>query len=295
MLLSLAEIMRGDLYAGTSLCREARLPVQHPQFCPLAGLILHLVPFFSGLEPVEPAIVGEILAHEKVLEESAEVGVVWAVLEAQRLAVVEVRREDGGAALAELLNRGLLLALLYLCVLLLLRTSLGALPRQITLEEVDQEVAHGLQVVSPALLEANVRVHGHVPGGASEVLPFAERYMLLGLRVAKPLGQPKVNEEDGVCRVVRAGTTTNEEVLWLNVAVDVAVGMQVLDPVEDLVRHHQDGPDAELPSTSCKQIFERGPEQVHDHDVVALLHAAVAHGGDAVLPVQLLQEPGLVR
>mmetsp|Transcript_8773 Transcript_8773/g.24362 ORF Transcript_8773/g.24362 Transcript_8773/m.24362 type:complete len:239 (+) Transcript_8773:190-906(+) len=59
----------------------------------------------NGLRPIEEAIVEETLPHEEVLEETAEVGIVRAVLKAQRSAIVEVRGEDRRVALAEGLHR----------------------------------------------------------------------------------------------------------------------------------------------------------------------------------------------
>ena len=68
---------------------------------------------------------------EQISDELAQVRVVGLLLEAERAAVVQVGRELGGLALAELLHRGRQLLLADLLVLLGLGLGLQPLPRQL--------------------------------------------------------------------------------------------------------------------------------------------------------------------
>ena len=78
---------------------------------------------------------------KEISEELAQVGVVWFVIKAQAAAVVEVGGEVNGKALAEDLDgRGHLL-LTDLLILLLLGSSLEALPWQRAPQEVQQHIA----------------------------------------------------------------------------------------------------------------------------------------------------------
>mmetsp|Transcript_66791 Transcript_66791/g.173749 ORF Transcript_66791/g.173749 Transcript_66791/m.173749 type:complete len:208 (-) Transcript_66791:54-677(-) len=193
--------------------------------------------------PIKHEIVLIALAEEQVFEKAAQVGVVGAVLEAQAAAVVEVRHELGGKVFAQDLDRCRHLLLHDLLVLLLLGVGLKALPWQAAAVEVHQHVPHRLQVVTPALLDAEVRVHARVPGSACQVLALAVRDMLLGLGVPVLFGKPEIDDVHLVCLLAQA----DEEVVGLDVAMDEVLGVDVLHAVDHLVREHQDRLQAELP------------------------------------------------
>jgi len=128
------------------------------------------------------------------------------------------RERRTGKALGELLDRRRLLLLADLLVLLLVGGRLEALPREAAAQEVHEDVPERLEVVSPALLAAEVRVDRHVPRRAREALALAVRDVLLGLGVAVLLGHAKV---DDVHRVgVLGARAADQEVVGLDVAVD---------------------------------------------------------------------------
>ena len=66
----------------------------------------------------------------------------------------------------ELFNWGRLLLLSNLLVLLLVRRRFETLPWQAPTEEVHEDMAQRLQVISTRLLASQVRVDRHVPGSA---------------------------------------------------------------------------------------------------------------------------------
>lgn len=84
--------------------------------------------------------------------------------------------------LAQLVDRRCDLRLCYFLVLVLLVVSLQSLPWQAPLQKVHQHVTDRLQVVSSALLDAQVRVHASVPCCPSQALPLPVRnvQVLLG-------------------------------------------------------------------------------------------------------------------
>ena len=67
---------------------------------------------------------------------------------------------------AQLLNRCALLFLADLLVLLLVRRGSQTLPRQSSAEEVHEDMAQRLQVVTSRLLAAQVGVDRHIPSSA---------------------------------------------------------------------------------------------------------------------------------
>mmetsp|Transcript_21806 Transcript_21806/g.51231 ORF Transcript_21806/g.51231 Transcript_21806/m.51231 type:complete len:247 (-) Transcript_21806:8-748(-) len=146
-----------------------------------------------------------------------------------------------------------------------------ALPGQPSEEKVKQHVAHGLEVVAPALLRAQVCVDRGVASGAREALVGLVVDVLLCLRVAIQLGQSVVDEVDEV----RVAAPANEEVLRLDVPVHVVPAVHKLEPGEHLLCYHRDCLEAESPIAHAKEILQRWTKEVHHHDVAVTLHIVV--------------------
>ena len=68
------------------------------------------------------------------------------------------------------------------------------MPRQGTAQEVEQHVSQGLDVIPPALLDAQVGVDAGVPGCARQVLVLAVGDVYVGLGVSELLSQAKVDD-----------------------------------------------------------------------------------------------------
>ncbi|KAH8620966.1 hypothetical protein ERJ75_000007400 [Trypanosoma vivax] len=104
-----------------------------------------------------------------------------------------MRQTPLGTPCRGLYRRGLLL-LRYAGILVLLRVRLQALPRQRPTEEVHEDVANGLKVVSAALLNPDVCVDGAVARCPREALALPVRDVLMRARVAVLLGETKVDD-----------------------------------------------------------------------------------------------------
>jgi len=126
-----------------------------------------------------------MLGH-KLFEQSSQVVVVGLLLEHHVFAVHQVLCELFGSASGELLNRRLNFFLLNLVVLVVLVLASEALPRQCTLQEVQEDVTDTLHVISARLLDADVSVHGGVPCGARQtlVVSVGNVFTSLGVTVA---------------------------------------------------------------------------------------------------------------
>jgi hypothetical protein len=130
-------------------------------------------------------------------------------------------------AIAEILDRSRLLLLSNLLVLLLVRCSLEALPWQSAAQEVHEDMAERLKVVSSGLLATKMRVDTHVPSGTRQRLAFPVGDVLLRLGVTVLLGHAKVDNVDDVGAL---GTgAANKEVVGLDVPVDEVLLMDRLD------------------------------------------------------------------
>jgi hypothetical protein len=81
-------------------------------------------------------------------------------------------------------------------VLLLLRRRFQSLPRQLTPQEVHEDVAQRLEVVPPRLLDSEMSVDGGVSGGSRQVLVLSVRDVEMRLGVSVLLGESKVDDVD---------------------------------------------------------------------------------------------------
>ena len=201
----------------------------------------------------EVVLVG--LPEEEFLEQAPQVGIVGAILEAQAPAVVQVGHEFTGRVLAEdLAGRGHPLLHDFL-LLLLLRVRFQPLPGQGTTDEIRQDVAHGLEVVPPGLLDPEMGVHARIPGRAREVLVLPVGDVLLGLQSPVLLRQTEVDDVN----LVRLLPELDEEVFRLDLSASEVLRMHVLHPVDHLVREHEDGLQATLPTTETDEVLQGGP------------------------------------
>ena len=139
----------------------------------------------------------ETVTLHAALEQVYDVAVVGVLGEAQTSAVVHEFLELLRLVLAEFLYGRFFLFLLDICVLFGLGSAWEPLPRQLTLQEVEDYVADGFEIISPRLLVAQVGVQAGVPGGACQIFAIPKWNVLaVGRLVA--LGQPKVNHIDGI-------------------------------------------------------------------------------------------------
>merc|ERR1711957_695884 len=97
----------------------------------LSGLIISWLAMARLIvqdRPIKYEVILVSLAEEQIFQQTAQVGIVWAVLEAQATAVVEVRNELHGKVFAQYLNRCRHLPFHDLFVLLLFGIGLQPLP-----------------------------------------------------------------------------------------------------------------------------------------------------------------------
>ena len=121
-------------------------------------------------------------------------------------------------AIAQVLDWSSLLLLSNLLVLLLVGGSLEALPWQPAAQEVHEDVAEGLEIITTRLFASQMGVDTHVSSGTGQRLAFPVRDMLLGLGVTVLLSHTKVDHMDDIS-ALGAGAT-DKEVVRLDVAVD---------------------------------------------------------------------------
>jgi hypothetical protein len=240
--------------------------------------------------PVEDVVVLEALTDEEIAEDLAQVRVVGLVVEAERACVVEIDGKLVGEATAEDLGgRGHLL-LHDAVVLLLLGGRFESLPGQRATAEVEHDVPERLHVVTAGLLDAQVGVDAGVACRTRQVLVLTIWDVEVRLGVTILLGQAKVNDVDLVATLANA----HEEVVWLDVAVDEGLCVDVLDAGDELVGEQQHRLEGELAVAEVEEILQAGAEQVEHHGVVVALGAEPADKGDADAASERLVDAGLI-
>lgn len=191
-------------------------------------LVPTLSRIFRDLHPVVLAILDIAGALQGLGEELSEVVVVRCILEAQVADVGEVLGELLGETLAEILDDGRLLLLTDLLVLLLIGSCLQSLPGESTSEEIHEDVAESLKVVSSGLLATEMGVDTHVSSSSREGFSLAVGDMLLGLGVTVLLGHAEIDDVNDTRGL--STRSADEEVVGLDVSVNEVLLMDGLDP-----------------------------------------------------------------
>ena len=112
--------------------------------------------------------------HHAALKKTDDIAVVWVLRKTEVSAILHVLLELLWLILAELGDLDLLLLLLNVGVFLFLGSTWKTLPWEGSSQEVEQDMANGLEVISSRLLVTDVSVDGSVSGSAGQVLTISE-------------------------------------------------------------------------------------------------------------------------
>lgn len=96
--------------------------------------------------------------------------------------------------------------------------SLQSLPGETSAQEVHEDVAQSLQIVTSGLLTTQMCVDRHVTGSTGQRFSLAVGNVLLGLGVAVLLGHTEINDVDDIGGL--GAGSANKEVVGLDITVD---------------------------------------------------------------------------
>jgi len=218
------------------------------------------------------------LASEEVTEHSSEVGNVGLGLELEGSAVGKVFGKLRGASLAEGGDGDGLLLFHDKLVLLGGRLGLESLPREASLEEVDQDVTDGFEIVSARLLNTQVVIDGGVTGGTGQGSTLALGNVLKGSGVTVSLGKTEI---DTVDKVAVSAATVRDKVGGFDITVDQVAGMHEFHAFKHLVGDHENGLEGESTAALVELILEGRTEEIHNHEVVRILGSEVVDLGES--------------
>lgn len=98
--------------------------------------------------------------------------------------------------------------------------SIPNLPRQLSPApcKMNEDIAHGFQIISPGRLKAAMTVDGSEPGRAHQILSLPERNVLEGAVLTESVasGQAEIDQKQSIRLVVH----THQKVLGLDIAMD---------------------------------------------------------------------------
>ena len=174
------------------------------------------------------------------------------MLEFESTAVLHKFAELARVATTKFFQTGLNLLLLDVVVLFVLRASRQALPRQLTLDEVEQHVANCFQIVTTRLLDTLVCSDRGVPSGTSKVFAILPGDVLT-LRVFVALGEAEIDDVNVITGSVRAA---NQEVIRLDIAVDDALLVNLFDSADELDSDHEDSLEIKVALARLEEILE---------------------------------------
>ena len=124
-------------------------------------------------------------------------------------------------------------------------------------------MADGLEVIPAALLVSEMREDGGIPGGAGKILALTERDVLsFGVLVA--LGEAEINDVNVVSGRIGAA---NQEVIGLDIAVNDALLVHLLNTANQLNGDHQDRLEVKVALARLEEVLKRRSKQVHHHHV----------------------------
>ena len=183
---------------------------------------------------VKHAMVEAVTSHAR-LKEVDTLAIVWLLLEVELATVLHILTEFGWVPAAKLFKRGLNLLLLDVVVLLVLGATWQALPGELSFDQVEQNMTDSLQIVSPGLLDALVRGNRGISGRARQILSILVGDVLT-FTVFVALGQTEIDDVDIVPSSI---SSTDEEVIGLDITMDDALFVDLLDAADELTGDHQ--------------------------------------------------------
>jgi len=224
------------------------------------------------------------LASEEITEHASEVGNVGLGLELEGSAVGEVFGKLRWASLAEGGDGDGLLLFHDKLVLLGGRLGLESLPWKASLEEVDQDVTNGFEIVTTGLFDTQVVIDGGITRSTGQGSTLTLGNVLEGSGVTVSLGQTEINAVD---EVTVSSATVGDKVSGLDITMDQVAGMHEFNTLKHLVGNHQNGLQGEPTSTLVELILEGRTEEIHNHEVVGILGSEVVDLGESGSILQL--------
>lgn len=135
-----------------------------------------------------------------------------------------------------------------------------------------------------------MRVDGRITRRTRQVLVLSVGNVEVCLGIPVLLGQTEIDHVDLVSSLANA----HQEVVWLDIPVNEALGVDVLDAADELVGEQEDGLEGELAVAEIEKVFEGWAKEIEDHRVVIAFGAEPSHKGNAHAAGERLVDASLI-
>lgn len=133
-------------------------------------------------------------------------------------------------------------------------------------------------------------VNRSITSGTSQVLVLTVWDVEMSLGVTVLLGQTKINDID----LVTTLSDTHEEVVWLDITVDKALGVDVFDAGDELIGKQENCLQRELSIAEIEKILQTGSKKVENHSIVVALRPEPADKWDTDTSSEGLVDASLI-
>lgn len=164
------------------------------------------------------------------------------------------------------------------------RVRLDALPWERAHQEVHEDIAQCLEVITTTLLTTEMSVDGCISNGAHDAFIFPVGDVLTRGCVAISLCETKIDDINQTIFLA----APDEEVLGFYIPVDEVSAMNELKPRYQLVDDHQNGLQRECTGTHGEELLEIGAEKLHHHHIGHPASTKVLDRRDADTPSELI-------
>jgi hypothetical protein len=117
------------------------------------------------------------------------------------------------------------------------------------------------------LTDTQVSVDGSISGSSSQVLILTVWDVEVSLGVTVFLCKTEINDINLIATLANA----HEEVVRLDITVNEGLGMNILNPGDELVGKKKNGLQRELAVAEIEKILQAGSEEIKNHSIVVTL------------------------
>lgn len=89
-------------------------------------------------------------------------------------------------------------------------------------------------------------------------------------------------------------SNAHQEVVWLDIAVDEGLGVDVLDTRDELICQQQNRLQREFPVAEIEEVLQAGPKQIENHGIIITLGTEPTNKWDADTASQGLVDASLI-
>ena len=188
--------------------------------------------------------------------QAPQIIIVWLLLKLKILTIIHILMKLPGAPEAELLHRSTDLLLFNLPIGFILVAWPNILPRQLSREEIDQDIPNSFEVISSGKFFTQVSMYWSISGSTSQRLIITVSQVFLCGFIIIFLSQTHIDYVDNPALLMEA----HQEIIWFDISMNEIFLMHQFKSVDELISQHQCSFKRKLIATKLEQISEARPQ-----------------------------------